>query len=376
MAFHIQLYVTVCVALAVVCAPAGLPARANDLAGAAPSTTSGMPAGPLATLSGILDAAAVPHLGPAGRADYQRFLQQATPRAFALSAEGAWGWAAALDSQAATEARAIEICDRWGGTGCRLYARDLEVTWPGRESSARRAAEVPLQAGEGWSLVPDGRFVWHGVAASRGVYIWAHGRAAGGQDSRGSQPQPHVRIFNNAGYDVLRFDRDPATDETDVAAGWLRAALRAVRATGYERVVVGGQSRGGWNALQALDQPGLADAVVAVAPAAHGLRGSPAWAWALSDLARVVTGARDTAARVVVATFADDDFDPDPEGRAGLFQALAARVGGLLFLDRPVEVSGHGGGADARFTLRYGGCVLAFVERRAAGCEPETASLR
>lgn len=316
----------------------------------------------------VLDAAAVPYLGQVGRADYRRFLQQATPRAFALSPEGAWGWAAALDSPAATEARALEICGRWGGSGCRVYARNLEVAWPGRESSAPLAAEVPLEAGEGWSLVPDGRFLWHGAAASRGAYVWAHGRAAGGQDSRGSQPQPHVRIFNNAGYDVLRFDRDPATDETDAAAGWLHAALRSLRAAGYARVVVGGQSRGGWNALQVLDQPGLADAVVAVAPAAHGARGSPAWAWALDDLLRIVAEARDTAARVVIATFADDEFDPDPPGRAAILRGLAPKVGGLLLLDRPPEVRGHGGGADAGFTLRYGGCLLEFVEARADRC--------
>lgn len=336
--------------------------------GSSAADAIGAPPVPAKVHASVLDAAAVPHLGPAGQADYRHFLQQATPRAFALSPEGAWGWAAALDSPAATEARAIAICARLGGTGCRLYARNLEVTWPGRENQSRLAAEVPLQAGQGWSLVPDGRFLWHGAAASRGVYVWAHGRAADGQDSRGNQPQPHVRIFNNAGYDVLRFDRDPATDETDVAAVWLQAALRTLRAAGYARVVVGGQSRGGWNALQALEQPGLADAVVAVAPAAHGRRGSPAWEWALDDLERVVRGARDAAARVVVATFAGDEFDPDPEGRAEVFRTLGPRVGGLLFLDRPVEVSGHGGGADARFTLRYGGCLLEFVERRVEGC--------
>ncbi|MFC7544095.1 hypothetical protein ACFQU2_38180 [Siccirubricoccus deserti] len=176
---------------------------------------------------------------------------------------------------------------------------------------------------------------------------------------------------------MVRFDRDPATDETDAAAVWLRTAVHRLRAQGYGRVVVGGQSRGGWNALQALQETGLADAVVAVAPAAHGATGSPAWAWALDDLRRVVARARSPAARVVVVTFAGDEFDPDPTGRAAVFRTLAApRVGALLFLDRPAEVSGHGGGADARFTLRYGACLLEFVEGRAAGCdEPRRAPM-
>ncbi len=68
----------------------------------------------------VLDATAVPHLGTEGREDYARFLQQATPRAFALSPEGAWGWAAALPDAAATAARAVELCASWGGSGCKL----------------------------------------------------------------------------------------------------------------------------------------------------------------------------------------------------------------------------------------------------------------
>ncbi|WP_135470472.1 alpha/beta fold hydrolase [Crenalkalicoccus roseus] len=317
----------------------------------------------------VLDVAAVPNLSPDGRADYRRFLLQATPRAFALGTNGSWGWAAALESPAATEARALEICRHWGGVDCRLYARDLDVVWPGLESAAPRPAEIPLAGGPGWNLVPDARFLWQGPREAKGAYLWAHGRAAGGQDSRGTQPQPHVRVFNNAGYDVLRFDRAPETDETDAAAEWMREALRSLRAQGYQRVVVGGQSRGAWNALQALAAPGLADGVVAVAPAAHGATGSPAWAWALDDLRRVVASARSPETRVVVVNFARDEFDPDPERRAGIFRALTApRVGALLFLDRPPEVSGHGGGADSRFVQRYGTCLLDFVEGRARAC--------
>ncbi|TCZ64378.1 hypothetical protein [Roseicella aquatilis] len=319
----------------------------------------------------LLDPATVPHLGAAGREDYARFLVQATPRAFALSPEGAWGWAAAQPDMAATEARALELCGSWGGSGCRIYARDLEVVWPGQEVAVPPPIPAtPVQAGPGWSLMPDNRFFWQGPRAARGAYVWAHGRAAGGQDSRGSQPQPHVRVFNNAGYDVLRFDRDPATDETGAAAAWLHEALRTLRARGYARIVMGGQSRGAWNALQALDTPGLVDGVVAVAPAAHGARGSPAWAWALDDLHRVLAAARSPAARVAVANFTDDEFDPDPDRRAALFRGLGRpRIGAMLLIDRPAEVSGHGGGADARFTFRYGECLLGFIEGRLTGCE-------
>ena len=351
MAYHIQLLFACCAALL-----AALPA-----AGRAEPPPPARPA--------VLNADAPPFLTVAGRKDYGRFLQQATPRAFALSPDGSWGWAAALDTPEATEARAIEICAGWGGQGCRIYARDLQVVWPGRESGPPPVRQELLTSGPGWSLAADGRFLWQGPRAARGAYLWAHGRAAGGQDSRGGQPQPHVRIFNNAGYDVLRFDRAPATDDTNAAAAWMQSALSELRAQGYARVVVGGQSRGAWNALQALERPGLADAVVAVAPAAHGATGSAAWAWALDDLRQVVKAARSPQARVAVANFTGDEFDPDPDGRAQIFRSLGSpRVGALLFLDRPQGLEGHGAGADARFTQRYGACLLEFVEGRSSRC--------
>ncbi len=321
----------------------------------------------------VLDVEAVPHLGTEGHADYARFLRQSTPRAFALSPSGAWGWAAAQPDLATTEARAIALCAQWVGEGgrdegCRIYARDLAVVWPGREGAPPPAPARPVQGGPGWAVVPDGRFLWQGPRVARGAYVWAHGRAAGGQDSRGSQPQPHVRLFNNAGWDVLRFDRDPLLDETESAAGWLRGALRALRAQGYQRIVVGGQSRGAWNALQSLDEPGLVDGVVAIAPAAHGPRGSPAWGWAVAELREVLERARNRDARVAVATFEGDEYDPDPGARARLFHALTRRVKGLLFLDRPAGLAGHGGGSEPAFTQRYAPCLLDFIEGRPGQC--------
>ncbi|WP_137181602.1 hypothetical protein [Roseomonas sp. AR75] len=317
----------------------------------------------------LLDTARPPFLAEAGRADYARFLLQPTPRVFALSRDGAWGWAAAIEDDAtATEERALENCRTWGGTGCTVYARDLAVVWPGLEATLPAAPQRPLASGAGWALQPDPRFVWHGPTQARGVYLWAHGRSPGGADSRGSQPQPHVRAFNNAGYDVIRLDRDPATDETEAGAAWMRQALRLLRRQGYARVVAGGQSRGAWNALQILDEPGLADAVIAIAPAAHGPRGSPAHAWALDDLRRIVASAHSPRTRVAVANFTGDEFDPDPEARAEIFSALRMRSAGLLLLDRPRGIIGHGGGGDWRFTFGYAACLLDFAEGRRARC--------
>jgi len=305
-------------------------------------------------------------LGAEGRADYGRFLLQATPRAFAVGESGAWGWAAGFETPADAAARALALCASWGRP-CRVHAVDLAVVDAG-EPPAAPLPTAPLAVAEHWVLHPDGRFLQHGPVAARGAYLWAHGRARGGADSRGDQPQPHVRAFNNAGWDVLRLDRDPTTDTTEAGAAAMREAVRDLREAGYRRVVAGGQSRGAWNALQALAEPGLVDGVVAIAPAAHGPRGSPAHAYALDDLAAVVAGASSADARVAVVVFADDEYDPDPDGRAAILAELAPRVGGLWLLDRPVGIVGHGGGMAFEFTTRYAPCLLSFVEGGPPDC--------
>ena len=71
MAFHIQLLFALCLGLL-----AALPAPGR----AEPPPPARAP---------VLNADAPPYLTVAGRKDYQRFLHQATPRAFALSPAGA-----------------------------------------------------------------------------------------------------------------------------------------------------------------------------------------------------------------------------------------------------------------------------------------------
>ncbi len=114
-----------------------------------------------------------------GRDDYRQFLMQPTPRAYALASNGAWGWAAAIGpDEGATRQRALANSAAYGGTDCQVYAQDLAVVWPEGPVPAPVAPAAPLAAGPGWSLVPDGRFLWQGAQAARGAYLWAHGRAA------------------------------------------------------------------------------------------------------------------------------------------------------------------------------------------------------
>ena len=166
-----------------------------------------------------------------------------------------------------------------------------------------------------------------------------------------------VRAFNNAGFDIVRFDRAPSTDYADDAAGWLRKGLASLRAQGWRMVVVGGQSRGAWNSLQVLDTPGLADAVVAISPARFNSQTTQE-----ADLSGILHAARSPTARVAIAQFKGDIFVRDMPGRIDMLHGLIPpRVAATLVIDQPEGITGHGGGGSFDFAHRFGRCLLRFV---------------
>lgn len=317
----------------------------------------------------ILDAGAVPRLDAAGRASYANFLLINLPRAFAVGSPNAYGWNGGGGTIEIARAKALESCTAKGGTGCTIYAENLDVVWDGR------TAQVPPPPGpliSTWNyvIVPDNRYFWRGPAQAAGVYVWGHGLGARA-DSRGAQPQGHVRAFNNAGFDVVRFDREPLADvDRNRAAGWLEDSLADLRRRGYRRIVVGGQSRGGWNSLQMLTRAGLADAVIAISPAAHGTGSSLNLSAQYDDLRQLVNDVPQSRTRLAFVQFQADPYAGGLAGRRALVERLRPRLGGLLVLDQPDGYSGHYGGSSAKFATQYGPCLLRFVSEAAApsGC--------
>lgn len=307
----------------------------------------------------VLDVAAVPYLDEAGRGHYADFLLMNLPRAFAVAPDGKLGWYRASGSIEETRAGALKSCADKGGVGCAIYAENLHVVWPGRAAGDLSPVPGPLIQTGDYAFVPDPRFIWHGPQAALGVYVWGHGKAFGAMDLRGLQPPAYVRAFNNAGFDIVRFDREPSRDYQDLAAEWLQQGLRTLRRQGWREVVVGGQSRGAWNSLQMLFQPGVADAVIAVSPANFsGTAGSDNSA----DLYRITHSASAPGARVAVAQFAGDEYVTDLNHRAVLLrEGLQPRVAALLLIDQPPGITGHGGGNRAAFALHYADCLLHFV---------------
>ncbi|TCZ57264.1 alpha/beta hydrolase [Roseicella aquatilis] len=283
--------------------------------------------------------------------------------AFALARDAggrsAWGYVGGAPSPEAAASAALARCTRsLGGlqAECRLLARDAGLVG---------GPAVPLAEGG------IGPFRWapmllrRGPQQARGVLVWSHGYGGPERDHRHGATPPFVSLLNDNGWDVLRFDRHPGDDSLYASLPRLTAGLPALREAGYRRILLGGQSRGGWQSIMAAsERPELVEAVIATAPAAHGEASRPNnLGAALDDFRRLLAGLPEARPRLAVVLFDGDDYDPDPERRAALAEARAKeRVAPSLVLWPGNDVRGHAGGAELRFTLAYAGCLLGLVQ--------------
>lgn len=92
------------------------------------------------------DVDAVPFLSENGKRAYREYLTKMTPRAFAVSASGAWCWAEEGEDP---EARALATCSAKSDKPCRLYSVDQHVVWNPdlAEKAAVTASNTPAPAG-------------------------------------------------------------------------------------------------------------------------------------------------------------------------------------------------------------------------------------
>jgi dienelactone hydrolase len=98
-----------------------------------------LPALPRSTYAKVDDVTAVPFLSESGRAAYRDYLGKLTPRAFAVSASGAWCWA---EEGEAPEARALAACSSKSDSPCQLYSVDDYVVWDGSAGSGPDASAL------------------------------------------------------------------------------------------------------------------------------------------------------------------------------------------------------------------------------------------
>lgn len=294
-----------------------------------------------------------------GAVPHAAFAIAATPEGRVLR----WRFVGGRATPEAAAREVLEACGREDlrnapiGASCQLMAVDLAL---GRLP--------PLRAPHAETIGPFRASPLHwrfGPQRAAGVVVWGHGYNGRDRDNRSSAAPGFLSVLNDAGWDILRYDRDPAQDELPASLPRLVAALPLLRQAGYARVVIGGQSRGGWQALLAAGaRPEAVDAVIATAPAAHGeMRRSAASANAIEDFGRLLAGLPRVRLRIGVVLFDDDDYDPDVGRRSAAVETTAeSRQAPTLLLRPAAPVRGHDGAAEAAFTRRYASCLLGLIQ--------------
>jgi pimeloyl-ACP methyl ester carboxylesterase len=84
-----------------------------------------------------------------------------------------------------------------------------------------------------------------GVEHAQGAVIWSHGRSLQKECSLVPTPD-YIAAFRVAGWDTFRLNRPSVTDTLPDSASALASEAEALKRQGYRRVVLAGQSFGGF----------------------------------------------------------------------------------------------------------------------------------
>ena len=194
-----------------------------------------------------------------------------------------------------------------------------------------------------------------------GAVIYLHGRTEN-KDSYGGNPPLYLKMFVKAGWDVFRLNRRFTADVEDAPVlGRLQTEAEGLRGKGYKRVVLAGQSRGGWLAIAAASRGQVIDAIIATAP---GVYGDSTHDRINRSAEAIYAALRSIRSPTRVALFY---FDGDPRedvigGRAEPSRR-ALRSAGVphIVVDRPDGFDGHFAAWHPLFARRYGECLLSFA---------------
>lgn len=226
-------------------------------------------------------------------------------------------------------------------------------------SSQHAAAAAPAAKPAMWvePAVPEQPPL--GPERAAGAIIWAHGLSLHDEDSRAPTP-PYIRSLAEQGWDTFRLNRLREADSLNGTGARLARAARDLRGQGYARIGLSGQSFGAFAALVAAAQDGIADAVIATAPAAYGSFTDSFGTWRANatELYRLLRQVGTTPLMMVF--FHGDGYDPG--GRADMTRLIRAeRAVHDLIIDQPADLIGHSAASSGLFARRFAGCIGRFV---------------
>lgn len=199
-----------------------------------------------------------------------------------------------------------------------------------------------------------------GPQQAKGVVVWSHGRSINSEDSQSPTPI-YLKSLRDDGWDVMRFDRLAKNDSLGESTKLLVEHVAELKQRGYKRVVLTGQSFGGFLSLMAADSSPQVDAVIATAPAAFGNFSDFYDSWRMNATRLYPLLQQVKKARVMVFYFHGDDFDPG--GRGERSRAILGSKGiGYSVVDQPSYMTGHWASSTGLFLRRFGGCIRDFAD--------------
>ncbi|HLJ63721.1 MAG TPA: alpha/beta fold hydrolase [Stellaceae bacterium] len=199
-----------------------------------------------------------------------------------------------------------------------------------------------------------------GPNKAKGAVIWSHGRSLTAEDWQAPSP-PYLAALRQGGWDTFRFNRIRESDQLHSSSQALVAEVHRLKAMGYRRIALAGQSFGAFLALMAADNSDEVDAVIATAPAAFGNFSEFYDSWR-SNATRLYPLLEEVKrARVMVFYFHGDDFDPGGRGDRSR-EILAAHHHEYLVVDQPPQLTSHWAATTPLFVSRFGACILGFLD--------------
>lgn len=227
----------------------------------------------------------------------------------------------------------------------------------------------PLSASAQILLKPAyGEAAMLGAAKARGAVVWSHGRSVEVEDSESPTPL-YLKALRDAGWDVYRLDRMRVSDTLSNSSRALAGYADSLKAGGYRRVALAGQSFGAFISLMAAGQTDRVDSVIGTAPAAFGnfSEAYDSFRENATQLWPILRNVRQS--RVMLFFFHGDDFDPGGRGEPAR-AALAQRGLDHLVIDQPALLTGHGAANTGLFVRRFAGCIVRFAEAPPTANDP------
>ncbi|PYM25414.1 MAG: hypothetical protein DMD78_06550 [Candidatus Rokuibacteriota bacterium] len=216
---------------------------------------------------------------------------------------------------------------------------------------------------------PGNRFFWlerafcdlptNGPERANGVIIWNHGISGTTQSWMAPAP-PAFRLLQARGWDVIMLKRHHAAEGDNALYRTVQRTLdeaKAFRKAGYRKVVLAGQSFGGYVTLEAIDTSPDIDGAVALAP---GVRSGSATGRLDASITDQILQRAKVGRVALLFPKHDAVFNYIERGESAQ-AVLSRRPLPYLLLDETSGITGHGGGHTGRFALRYGVCLADFL---------------